>query len=425
MIPYKIIKNNRVSIHKNLLINGNNITAYYVVFPYNYGVLDLPSAERHISKLYNAFSNLYSSFGEVKMSMFKLKNIISKEETIDSITKTIKMYSKTYESFPKEYERFIKNIQRNFTILAIDIDVKHNYDIETQNLKTVIKSLFDNFIQTNFSASQLDIDLDALTMQNKRIQNSLQRYAVPANEKLVMNIFVNSVFPSYNLVYNDYMIDHNSTILSNIKQEIIPHLGWFEMTNSGISDFGATPRTTYGAMMTILEFPESIYSENFNIFCPGLKVNMNLLPKDKATLRFKRMRADVNQEMEEAVVANTSDSDIDEVYDLVQYALESIRKGRIVTEVDANILVTADTKEELDRKKKYIMSIMSDAGIVCSIAENQGKTFVNSMIKNRPALNAYYHIMDLQYALSFQVDGGTYVGDQDSKFAAPVIGISD
>lgn len=151
---------------------------------------------------------------------------------------------------------------------------------------------------------------------------------------------------------------------------------------------------------------------------------MNLLPKEKATLRFKRMRADINQEMEEAEVANTSDSDIDEVHDLVQYALASIRKGRIVTEVDANILIIADSKEELDRKKKYVMSIMSDAGIVCSIAENQGKTFVNSMIKNKPYMNNYYHIMDMQYALSFQIDRGTYVGDQDSKFSAPVIGIS-
>ena len=30
--------------------------------------------------------------------------------------------------------------------------------------------------------------------------------------------------------------------------------------------------------------------------------------------------------------------------------------------------------------------------------------------------------MDLQYALSFQIDKGTMVGDYDSKFGAPTIG---
>ena len=422
LIGYKKTLDNKIAIFNNILINNGNVTAYYVLHPYNYAVMDLASAERHVNRLYTAINTLYSNMGEVKMSMFSLRSMVSREETIQQIVKTVRMYKKDYTGFPEEYRQYIKHIARDFTILAINIEAKDSVDIENQSALKIIKDAFDTFVKDNFSTTTVTIDEEALNIQNTRIKNSLQRYAVPASTKLVMNIYVNSLFPSYDLIYNDYMLTHNSAILSGIQQEIIPHLGWFEMSNSGIVAFGGTPRVTYGCVLTILEFPESIYSENFNIAMPGMHVNMHLLPKDKAILKFKRMRADAKQEEEEAVNAATDDSDVDESVDLVQRALYSIRQGRIVSEVDANILVTAKTKEELDQKKKHIISVLSDVNIVCTIAGNQAKTYVNSFIKNKP-LDGYYHVMDLQYALSFQIDNGINCGEADSKFSAPVIGL--
>ena len=421
MIKYQKQHENRLSIFKNIFINNDSITAYYIVTPYNYAVMDLKSCNRHIEKLYNAISSLHSSFGEIKMSMFKLKNIISREETIEQIVKTVRMYKKDYEDFPEEYKKFIKNISKDFTILAINIDAKNNIDIENQSVKEILKSSIDNFVSSNFSTKNAKIDEDAISKQNTRIKNTIQRFAVPANEKLVMNIYINSIFPCYNLVYNDYIMGNKESILAGIKQEIIPHLGWFEMSNSGIEILGGTPRKTYGAILTILEFPDGINSGNFNINVPGLHVNMNLLKKDKAILKFKRMRADILEEQEEVDQSGDRDSEIDTQADLIQAAIDDLRSGRIATEVDANILVIADSKEELDRKKKHIISVFSDINVVCSIAADQGKTFVSSFIKNRPM--SYYHLMDLQYALSFQIDQGISVGDSDSKFASPVIGI--
>ena len=421
LIGYKSILDNKLAIMENMFINNGSVTAYYVLHPYNYGVMDLASAERHLNRVYTTINTLYSSLGEMKISMFKLRSIVSKDETIDQIVRTVKMYKKDYEGFPEEYRKFIKNIARDYTILAINIDVKDTVSIEDESAVSMLKHMFDNFVKENFSPVVAAIDEDAVRLQNNRIKNSLQRYAVPATPKLVMNIYINSLFPSYNLVYNDYLVQHAAPILSGIQQEIIPHLGWFEMSNSGIVSFGAKPRVTYGSVLTILELPESIYSENFNIAVPGLHVNMHLLPKAKALLKFKRMRASALQEGEEAETANTHDSDVGDDISLVQRALHSIRQGRIATEVDANILVVADTKEELDRKKKHVISVLSDINVVCSIAGNQGKTFINSFVKNKPG--GYYHIMDLQYALAFQLDDGVCIGDQDSKFAAPVIGV--
>lgn len=419
-IRYRHIKDNKISIFKNMIINNGSINAYYVLYPYNYKVMDDSSSETHITRLYNVLSNLHQSLGEVKLSMFKLRNIVSKEETIASIIKTVKMYKKDYNDMPPEYKRYIKNISQDFSILAIQIDVKNTFDIENQSLIEIVKTTLDNFFKENFSMNNVNIDEHAVAAQNIRIANILNRYAVPANEKLVMNIYVNSLFPSYNLIYNDYLVNHSSAILTSLKQEIIPHLGWFELSNSGMVSFGGTPRVTYGCVLTILEFPEVVRSENFNLGISGLHVNMNLLSKEKALLKFKRMRADVKEEFEEAMNANNTDSTIDEEMSLAERAVKSIKTGRIATEIDANILVTAETKAELDAKKKHIVSILSDANVVCSIAGNQARAFIDSFVKNAP--RKYDHIMDLEYAISFQLDDGVLVGDQDSKFAAPVVG---
>ena len=422
MIGYRNQLDNKLAILNNMFINNGVVTAYYILYPYNYGVMDLASSERHINRLYTTMNTLYSAMGEIHMSMFRLRSIVSKEETIQQIIQTVRMYKHDYTTLPEQYRQYIKNIARDFTILAINIDTKDTVDIENESALKIIKRTFDNFVQQNFSTTIVSVDEEALEIQNTRIKNSLQRYVIPASPKLVMNIYINSLYPSYNLVFNDWMVEHSNAILSGIQQEIVPHLGWFEMSNSGIVIFGAKPRQTFGCVLTILEFPEAIYSENFNIAVPGLHVNMHLIPKDKAILKFKRMRADAKQEEEEAAVAQTDDSDVDEHVDLVQKALYSIRQGRIATEVDANLLVIADTKEDLDVKKKHVISILSDMNIVCTIAGNQAKTYVNSFVKNKP-LNGYYHVMDLQYALSFQLDAGLSCGEADSKFAAPVIGV--
>ena len=420
MIKYKTINDNKISIFKNVLINNGIATAYYVLYPYNYEVMDLKSSENHINKIYNNISNLYSSFGELRISIFKLINIVSKQTIIDNIVNTIKMYKKDYNDLPNEFKKYIKDISRDFSILAVNIELKNSIDLESQSIVSVMKEMFDTFVKTNFSTNIVEIDEDAIASQNQRIKNILNRCAVPANEKLVMNIYLNSVFPSYNLVYNDFSLNHSVPILNAIKQEIIPHFGWFEMSNSGIEILGGEPQTTYGSILTILEFPEAIQSENFNIALPGLCVNMHLLPKDKAILKFKRMRADIDEEQEEVESVNAKDSDIDDQAQGVQLALDQLRAGRIVTEVDAKILVLANSKEELDLKKKHIISVLSDINIVCSISQNQSKTFVDSFIKHRP--QEFYHLMDLQYALSFQLDSGVLMGDQDSNFSSLPIG---
>lgn len=420
MIDYRKIKESKVAIHDNILINHDVAIAYFVIYPYNYGVMDFQSIKGHIDHVYNTLKMLYQSLGEMKVSMFKLKNIISKEETMEMIAETIKMYKKDYNGFPPEYRKYIQNFSKDFSILAVQIDTKNSIDLEHEKITSVFKHLINNFLIDKFSTTAANIDEDSLNIQNTNLKNSLQRFAVPASEKLVMNIYINSIFPSYNLVYKDFYMEHKEPILSGVKQEIIPHLGWFEMSNSGIVDFGAEARTTYGCVLTILEFPKSINSEDFNIDIAGMHVNMNMLPKDKALLKFKRLRAGLNEEMGDGF---NPDSDVGSDAKFNQRIIYEINnKGRIATEVDCNILVLARSKEELDKKKKLVIKLLSKKRVVCSIAANQAKTFVYSFIKKRPM--EYYHIMDMRYAISFQLDSGVAVGDGSSSFSMPVIGSS-
>lgn len=416
------LNDSHVGIHGNCLVMGNSVQAFYVLHPYNYGVLDGPSAERHVDRLHSALSGLYGHVGELRASMFRLRSVMSKTEVIDKMMDTISMYAKGFQGLTAQEERYIRSVARELPILSVSLDSKNSVDVERQGMIDTLRMLFNRFVEENFSLHVTPLDVSLIDGQRTRITNALQRFATPASERLVMNILVNTIMPSYTIVYNDYVIKHASSILSGIQQDFIPHLGWFEMSNAGAADFGAKPRKTYGSVLTILELPDAVASENFNISMPGLSVNMHLLDKQQALLRFKRLRAGALQEGMDADDSGTLDGeDVDEGLSMIQRAIRSVRQGRILTDVDANILVTDDTLEGLDRKKRHVISVLADVGVVCSVAGNQAGTYVKSFIKREP--QRFGHCCDLQYALAFQLDHGVEVGDADSKFSAPVIGV--
>lgn len=424
LIPYSSKKRNRVSILKNVLINNGNITAYYVLYPFNYEVYDGQSADTHIQSIYSILSTLYHNLGEIKLSMFRISDIVSKQEVAEKIQETAGIYSSNFK-MTEEYRSYVKSFYQEYTILAIKLESGYNIDIETQSITESIKQVFDTTVNNVFKKISDSVNVESILSQNKNISHTLHDYAVPANEKLVMNIYMNSLYPSYDLVYNDEMLERTNKMLGWTQQEIIPHLGWFELSNSGIADFGATPKVSYCSILTIVELPDEVLIENFNIYVPGMKCNMKLLSKQDATLRFKRIRTDLKEELGDSLEVNDDadeDTDGGDSLGMAYDALKAIKNGRILTDYDLNILVVADSKEELDKKKKNIIASLGQINITARIAQNQAKTFIRSFIDGNPI--DYHNTSDLLYALAFQIDSGTYVGDFDSNFASPVIGIS-
>lgn len=424
LIPYSTQKRNRVSVLKNVLINNGNITAYYVLYPFNYEVYDGQSADSHIQSVYSILSTLYQNLGEIKLSMFRISDIVSKQEVVMKIQETAGIYAPDFK-MTDEYKSYVKSFYQEYSILAIRLESGYNIDIETQSIVESIKQIFDTTVGNVFKKVADSVNIDSIMSQNKNISHTIEKYAVPANEKLVMNLYMNALYPSYDLIYTEDMFNRSNKMLGWTQQEIIPHLGWFELSNSGIADFGITPRVSYCSILTIVELPEDILIENFNIYVPGMKCNMRLLAKQDATLRFKRLRTDLKEELGDSIEVNEDaeeDSDGGEALGMSYDALKAIKNGRILTDFDLNILVIADSKEELDKKKKNIIASLGQIHITARIAQNQAKTFIRSFIDGNPS--EYYNTADLLYPLSFQIDNGTYVGDFDSNFASPVIGIS-
>lgn len=424
LIPYSSKKRNRVSILKNVLINNGNITAYYILYPFNYEVYDGQSADTHIQSIYSILSTLYHNLGEIKLSMFRISDIVSKQEVAEKIQETAGIYSSNFK-MSEEYRSYVKSFYQEYTILAIKLESGYNIDIETQSITESIKQVFDTTVSNVFKKISDSVNVESILSQNKNISHTLHDYAVPANEKLVMNIYMNSLYPSYDLVYNDEMLERTNKMLGWAQQEIIPHLGWFELSNSGIADFGATPKVSYCSILTIVELPDEVLIENFNIYVPGMKCNMKLLSKQDATLRFKRIRTDLKEELGDSLEVNDDadeDTDGGDSLGMAYDALKAIKNGRILTDFDLNILIVADSKEELDKKKKNIIASLGQINITARIAQNQAKTFIRSFIDGNPI--DYHNTSDLLYSLAFQIDSGTYVGDFDSNFASPVIGIS-
>ena len=424
LIPYTSQKRNRVSIFKNVLINNGNITAYYVLYPFNYEVYDGQSADSHIQSVYSILSTLYQNLGEIKLSTFRISDIVSKHEVAMKIQETAGIYNPDFK-MTDEYKSYVKSFYQEYTILAIKLESGYNIDIETQGIVESVKQIFDTTVGNAFKKVADSVNIDSIISQNKNLQHTLEKHAVPANEKLVMNIYMNSLYPSYDLIYTDEMLERANKMLGWTQQEIIPHLGWFELSNSGIADFGITPKISYCSVITIVELPDDILIENFNIYIPGMRCNMKLLSKQDATLRFKRIRTDLKEEFGDSLEVNEDadeDSDGGDSLGMAYDALKAIKNGRILTDFDLNILIVADSKEELDKKKKNIIASLGQIKITARIAHNQAKTFIRSFIDGNPL--EYYNTADLLYPLSFQIDNGTYVGDFDSNYASPVIGIS-
>ena len=422
-LKYRTKNKSKVSILNNMLIHNGEVTAYFILKSFNYDVADPNSIESHISSLYNSISTVDSTLGKVQLSIFNIKNIVSKREVIREMVETVKLYKTGYNDIDEEYRDLISSIREDFTILAVKIDTSKHVDIETQSVKEIIKSSINSYFANNFSTKIQDVNETVLMQQDKKLIDILEIGAVPVSEKLVLNIYLNSLFPDYNIIYSNFIMNHASEIIGGIKQDIVPHLGYFELSNLGIATVGATPQKTFGSILTILKLPDSIESKVFNMNIPNMVVNLRLKPKEKVELEFRRMRADTKSEYHDAATIGDEDSQAGKDWDDINDAIAAIRAGRILADADCQILITADTKEALDTKRANVISILADMDVLASIAPKQAETFFKSFVRHDPI--DYYHTGDLEYFLSFNQDHGVIVGDGDNdQFYAPTIGES-
>lgn len=420
VIKYNTKKQNSMAIHNNVIINNGVATAYYMMVPFNYKTAEMSSIDNHISNLYNTMKILYDSVKELKFSIFQVSNIVTRTEVIKKITETIRRYNPQFDRMPQLYKDLITESHEDYNILAVQIDISKNVDIETQSLKEVLANTVNGFFQANFSSTNVNVDMNILNSKVQAITDKLQGRALPVDEKMALNIHMNKLFPQYDIIYNNFVTSHSSEIIANVKQEVYPHLGWAELSNNGVATVGFKPELSYVSILDVIKFPDEIMSENFNMNIPGLQLNVRARDKAKVELSFRKMRASVKEEYGDAAAIGDEDSISGRNWDEINEAITSIRDGRILVDVDAKIMVVGSTRDEMEKRRAEFISRLADMGVLVAIAPSQANSYIESFVKNNP--KDYTHIMDLEYALSFNQDQGVSVGDNDSVFNAMKIG---
>lgn len=430
-VKYKTIKENKVGIiGQNVLVNNNIVTAFYIVDSLNYSTMATMGIRRHIDRLESLATTLGTQMPGLKFSIFNVNKVLTPEDIKKNMIDTVRLWDPSYDRIPEIFDKYVTKSNRIFTILAVQIETSNMGDIESVTLKSILKEYINRTSQYLFSYSNVNVDAKRILDAEKFLYNIIRSYGVRASRELTFYTYVSSLFPSYEISYdkNSYVEKNLSSILGAVKQEVKAHFGgYFEMSNVGVELFNLPAQTTYGSVINILELPDKIDSDNFNLQIEGLRVNIETIPRDKAKLTMKRSRADIEFEEESASNANLRRRDmeyLEEHKEMANTALDNIDQGKMICKMNASILVLARSVEELKAKRQAIISKLADIKIIASPSLSQETAFINNFVKLAPFSNEYNHICDIRYPLSFQLDSGVQVGDSDSGFESPSIGES-
>jgi hypothetical protein len=109
---------------------------------------------------------------------------------------------------------------------------------------------------------------------------------------------------------------------------------------------------------------------------------------------------------------------------IATHAIQELEAGETLCQFNCSILVTATTKEDLKNKILKLMSICKDRDILISKSLTQALDFLDNYINMKP--QKYTHFANIQFPLSFQLNHGSKVGEDDDtnkNIFSPAIGV--
>ena len=411
---------NRLTLYNNAIVDRGKSTLYYLVNLYNYSIYTEESISLQLTSLYNLILNLENTFQEVKFSMYRFGDIVSPEEYVDNFLETVRLWKPDF-SPTKEFLQNIEYTSSQYCFLAINVDDKNAIDLNSMNIKDAAKEVVDNFVNMIANDKQQRVDTKKLDILNQQVLDISQGLIKACPERILMSYYIKRVFPSYNLIINREDYDDTKAVLAYLQQQFVPYFNYFEMENVGVELFGAKVEKTYGCIIDVIEFPEEIPSETWNMCVDGMVVNVKTLPKDKAKLKFMRKKSDIEFEEESMIQAGGHyNLEIDDFKNIVEVGLAAVSLNRKIVEVDVHILILANSVEELKKKRSEMISALKSQNVRATFSPRQAETYVKSFIKLRP--REYDFLMDLRYPLAFKLDNGGQLGDFDSKFQSPIMG---
>lgn len=412
---------NKITLYNNCIVDKGKMTLYYLVDLYNYGIYTNESVSAELTTLYNFILNVENTFSNLKFSLFRFRDIVSPEEYTKSFIQTIRLWSPNFNPS----QEFIDNVQYTsqfYCFMAVNIDQNITIDFNSMQIKDIIKQYSKQIVDAFAAYKQQNIDTKLIDDTSRKIEYQGQGIIKPCPENILLSYYIKRMYPYYEIILPPDQFDSTKTVISHLQQNFTPHFNYFEMDNAGVEYFGVEAKKTYGSIIDIIEFPDEIISESFDLCHSGLVVNAKCLGKQEAKLKFMRKKEDIDYEEDSAISAGAKEINLElsDYRDLAETGLAAVSLGRKIIEADIHILLMSDDLDDLNKKRFNLISKLKNKNIIATFNADQANTYVNSFIKLRPI--SYPFLMDLRYVLSFRLNAGSAVGDFSSSFTSPIIG---
>jgi len=412
-------------IGDNVLFNNGTLIAYYLMPLTNYNVVSGEGSLYAIQNITNLLSGLSSQRNNIEFTLQRFSKTIEPTDVINNLYKTIRLYNPDYD-MPTEFIKNLKSNTHEFCLLGIILDMAQVDGVEDKTMLETAKDMFAGVISGLF-ATDINMDEEKILTTENNIYNTIRTRCVRANRELVFYNYVSKLYPNYDISYDELSyVNYNnfSNILGAVTQTVEDNFGYFLMHNEGVDFFGYTPEDTYGTILQIKNFPLKINSEAFSMDYSGMQVNIKTLTKEQASIQLKRQRASDKWELDEALKSGAELEQLEDTASAIEiatHAISEVENGEIMCEFNANLLVTALTKEDLRKKIQLVQNDLKDRDILAAKSLTQAWDFINHYVKLAP--QKYQHMTNLQFPLSFQLNSGSLVGNSDSAFFVPSIGV--
>lgn len=418
-------KNNIQIIGDNILYNNGIITAYYLLPTINYRTTSADGVMRGITELTKLIQNITTQRPHLQFTITGLDKVISAKDVKNNLIDTIRMYREDFD-MPTEFSDNITDDIQSYSLLCVDIQQKELGNVEEYSFKDTMKEMFGSVVDKVMGLGNLNLDEPKILSLEDKLFISIRHKCVRATKELVFYSFVSRTFPCYDISYEklSFMNEDNfEGIMGTLVQNVNDNFGWFEMKNTGVDLFGLEVQDTYGCIIDIKEFPETILSYDFPMNYPNTTTSIKCLKKEEAAIKLKRTRGSDRYEQNQAAKAGAdleTTERLEQNIDLATRALYELDDGATMCRFSTSILVTALTRKELSENVSAVLAELKSRDILASKSLHQALDFLNNYISLRP--KKYDHFANIQFPLSFQQNNGSIVGDAGTGIFSAAIG---
>lgn len=412
------LSQNKINIIGDNILQVNDVLrAYYILPLANYTITSSSGVLYNVDHLNRLIVNLSAQRPNVKFTIEKCQKIIKAENVYNNLLETIELYRPDYD-MPEEFTSHITDNYQDYCLLAIDIQQTDTTDVEGYTFKETIKELIDKTASKLLDNANDSLDYEKIIEIERNIYMILKDRCVRASRELVFYNFVSKLYPMYEISYlqNEHLNDNNfGEVLGILQQTVEDNFGYFVMHNEGVDFFGLEPQTTYGCLLTIKEFPKTIYSSDFYMDYPGVQTNIEMLVKDDAKIKMKRVRASNRFELEQSLNSGSPPEELEETstnVDIATRAILDLDEDRAICEFNCSILLVSADLLDLKQQVARTIAALRDRDILVAKSLTQAKSWLDEYVRLCP--QKYNHIADSQFPLSFQQNNGATVGDFDA-----------